>query len=189
MIPENMRVPVMVGLFVVVGAILAFQFLGGGGAGPAPASGMAAAAGDTQFIEVDFDLAALVKNIEEVRFRYSEVRESRNPMTPLIGAGQGGTVIPGDIATIVDTLPQTEREAVGNIIYEANRKQVVGIVWDETKPIAIISDRTGDTVVRVGDRFEGGIVVNAITLDSVVLTVSIEGKELEIVRELQGEDK
>ena len=189
MIPENMRVPVMIGLFVVVAAVLAFQFLGGGGAGPAPASSAAAAAGDTKFIEVDFDLAELVKNIEEVKFRYSEVRGSRNPMTPLIGSGRGGTVLQSEIEPILDKVPQSEREAIGNIIYEANRKQVVGIVWDERMPIAIINDRTGDSVVRVGYRFEGGIVVKAITPDSVILTVSIEGEELEIVRELQEEDK
>lgn len=189
MIPENMRVPAMVGLFVVVGAILAFQFLGGGGAGPAPDFNTAAASGDTEFIEVDFDVAELVKSLEEVKFRYSEVRESRNPMTPLIGSAQFGTVGEGEMPPIIASLPQSEREAIGNIIYEANRKQVVGIVWDERKPIAIIHDRTGDTVVVVGDRFEGGIVVKAITLDSVILTVSIEGEELEIVRELHGEDK
>lgn len=187
MIPENMRVPAMVGMFVIAGAVLAFQFLGGGGAGPSSSLGMATAARDTQFTEVDFDSAELMQNIKEVRFSYSDVRESRNPMTPLIGSAQFGAGL--KIAPILQGVPVNEREAIGNVIYEANRKQVVGIVWDERKPIAIISDRTGDTIVSVGDRFEGGIVVKAITLDTVILTVSIEGEELEIVRELQGEDK
>ena len=75
------------------------------------------------------------------------------------------------------------------VIHEANRKEVDGILWSETNPLAVISDSGGDTVVHIGYMFEEGILVKDITMDTVVFSVDLEGEELVLRRELKEQEQ
>lgn len=183
--PENRRQIIIlsvVGLFLA-GALYYALFMGGPSTlVPGAAQEAQGTAETIEFIEADVNIDELIKNLTEVSFKYAESREARNPMTPLLGIARPGTgpVLGGPNGFT----PGTRRRLSGeNLIYEANRKDVTAIIWDETSPIAVVDD----IVVRVGADFDtrGGIVVKEITNEGVVLSVQIENTRLDVVRPLK----
>ncbi len=137
----------------------------------ATAGGAATSTGGSVFDEIDIDIQELVQNIKEVNFRYDDEHLARNPSAPLVGAYA--------IYAKRAELENGETPSTDNLLYEANRKKVTGIIWDAKNPIAVIDDQ----VVRVGYRFEEPISVKAILQDHVVLSLANEG--LDIIRELK----
>lgn len=129
------------------------------------------------FQDTDVNINELIQNIREVEFKYEDAREARNPMSPLVG---GTRFTPGSAASY-------GREAGGgavdeNLVYEANRKDVTGIIWDDTRPLAVIDDE----IVGVGYVFDERILVKEIAELYVVLSLKLDGnEELEIVKELK----
>lgn len=104
------------------------------------------------FEEVDVDIDELLESIQVVTFDYALERQSRNPMSPLVGATVMADSMPGDTqARVVDVL----------------RMDVNGIIWDPYDPLAVVDDM----VVHVGFTFEDGIRVHAITPTSVIFLV------------------
>lgn len=129
------------------------------------------------FQDTDVNINELIQNIREVEFKYEDAREARNPMSPLVG---GTRFTPGSAASY-------GREAGDgavdeNLVYEANRKDVTGIIWDDTRPLAVIDDE----IVGVGYVFDERILVKEIAELYVVLSLKLDGnEELEIVKELK----
>jgi len=123
------------------------------------------------FDEIDINIQELVQNIKEVSFRYEDEHLARNPSAPLVGAY---AIYSKKVDLANGEVPTTD-----NLLYEANRKKVTGIIWDEKHPMAVIDDE----VVYVGYRFEEPISVKAILADHVVLSLTNDG--LDIIRELK----
>lgn len=129
---------------------------------------------DTVFVEANVDINKLVQNIKEVDFVYAENHANRNPLIPLIGTSalvytshnRGGSMS-GDVDE--------------NLLYEAQRKIVSGIIWDSENPLAVINDE----VVGVGYQFNSGILIKTISEDRVVLSVSTGNENIEVIRELK----
>jgi hypothetical protein len=137
----------------------------------AAAGGAAGNAGGSVFDEIDIDIQELVQNIKEVNFSYDDEHLARNPSAPLVGSYA--------IYAKKAELDNGEGPSTDNLLYEANRKKVTGIIWDSTNPMAVIDDQ----VVHVGYRFEEPISVKAILQDHVVLSLANDG--LDIIRELK----
>lgn len=124
------------------------------------------------FLEADFNLEELIQSVKEVEFDYSDARQARNPMLPLTGASS---------LRARRTAAAAADATAENLLYEAYRKQVTGILWGSDKPLAVIDNE----VVGVGHLFEGDIVVKEIGPQHVVLALSTEEGEHEVVRELK----
>lgn len=125
---------------------------------------------ESVFNESSVDLEGLVENIKVVKFDYSRQRDSRNPTLPLVGdhmAFRGQTAGLGSV-------PGTD-----DLLYEASRKKVTGIIWDELNPLAVIDDE----VVAIGHEFDSPITVKSIERGRVILAIA--GLDLDIVRELK----
>jgi hypothetical protein len=134
------------------------------GAAPAAATPAAtpAAAATTQ-ASAKIDLNELTESIQEVFFDYEAERSARNPMRPIVGAviDDGGPGSSGDNSTM--------------LIQLARAMILTGIIWDETRPLAVLDDQ----VVNEGFTFyktEGsdGIVVHIIEQNRVILKVDDE---------------
>ena len=76
-------------------------------------------------------------------------------------------------------VPGAEGELAENLLYEANRKNLTGIIWDDVTPLAVIDN----AVVYVGYEFEEPIIVKTIERDYVVLAIA--GEDIEVVRQLK----
>ena len=127
----------------------------------------------TVFVEADVDINQLIENIKEIDFVYADQHDTRNPLIPLVGTS----------ALVYTSRGQLVRGAVGeeNLLYEAQRKIVSGIIWDPENPLAVINDE----VVGVGNYLGEGIMIKMITQDRVVLSVSTENENIEVIRELK----
>ena len=128
-------------------------------------------AGGSVFEEIDVDIQELGQNIKEVTFNYEDARAARNPAAPLVGSYA--------VFNKMYDIEDGEEASTDNLLYEANRKHLTGIIWDETNPVAVIDNE----VVSVGYRFEEPISVKSIGQDHVVLTIADEG--LDVIRELK----
>lgn len=122
------------------------------------------------FQESSVDLQELIQNIMEVEFNYAEEHDARNPTAALVGDAMLFRAMRNKVA---------EGSQAENLLYEASRKKVTGIIWDETEPLAVIDDQ----VVSVGFEFDEPIVVKSIQHDHVVL--ALIGEDLEVVRQLK----
>lgn len=122
------------------------------------------------FQEAPVDLEELIENIKVVEFDYHNQHDSRNPTSALVGD-------PMLFRTYVAT--GDEDDIAENLLYEANRKSLTGIIWDDEKPLAVIDG----VVVFVGYKFQEPILVKAIERDYVVLAIA--GEDLEVVRQLK----
>lgn len=122
------------------------------------------------FQEAPVDLQELIENIKEVEFNYRDAHDSRNPTAALVGDPMifRARIVPG-----------AEGELAENLLYEANRKNLTGIIWDDVTPLAVIDN----AVVYVGYEFEEPIIVKTIERDYVVLAIT--GEDLEVVRQLK----
>lgn len=138
------------------------------------ADGGTVVAVESVFEEADVDIDELIKNIKEVDFKYAEVNEARDPLLPLANVSQ--TILENGSARITRTAPEFDE-----IIYEANRKTLTGIMWDETQPLAVVDNE----IVHVGFEFPEGIVVSSIERNHVVLSLELENENLEIIKELK----
>ena len=164
----NRQQIVAIGLVVVLVGVLVYQLGIAGSSTPTPASPAATnAAGNAgrpmpprveRLRQTDVDVAALMQDIQQVRFDYATERVDRNPMAPLVG-GTMTPVLDGDVITTVT------RSRVNEIV----NKRVTGIIWDPVAPVAVVDDE----VVYPGYVYptEGGappVVVEAIEPDRVI---------------------
>lgn len=132
------------------------------------------------FQEAEFDIEELAQSIKDVEFNYAEAREVRDPMIPLLG---GTSFLEFQDAPGTEAITTRLDE---NIIYEASRKKVTGIIWDETFPLAVLSELgEPDEIVSEGFEIGGGIRVTSIRHNHVVLSLRLENETIEIVKELK----
>ena len=110
------------------------------------------------------------QNIKEVELKHRDANESRKPTAALAGE---------PMIFRARRIPGTEDELAENLLYEANRKNLTGIIWDDVTPMAVIDN----AVVYVGYEFEEPIIVKTIERDYVVLAIT--GEDLEVVRQLK----
>ncbi len=122
------------------------------------------------FQEAPLDLQELIQNIKEVEFNYRDAHDSRNPTVALVG---------DPMLFRARRVPDGTGELAENLLYEANRKALTGILWDDETPLAVIDNK----VVSVGYEFEEPIIVKTIERDYVVLAIA--GEDLEVVRQLK----
>lgn len=122
------------------------------------------------FQEAPLDLQELIQNIKEVEFNYRDAHDSRNPTIALAG---------DPMLFRARRIPGGEDELAENLLYEANRKSLTGIIWDDLTPMAVIDN----AIVYVGYEFEEPIIVKTIERDYVVLAIT--GEDLEVVRQLK----
>lgn len=186
MTPDQRKRAVLMGvLLVVVVAALWFQFFRTPSAPENVASAVATPAAasvaqvESVFQETEVNIDELVQNIREVDFQYNEDVQARDPMSPLVGSSyialQRAAGEPG-------AQPRDKQ----SLVYEANLKHVTGIMWDPNSPMAVIkTPGVGDEVVNRGFEFEEGILVKEIGPTHVVLSLNLEGEEVEIVKELE----
>lgn len=186
---ERKKVILLGVLGVAVLGLFWFQFFrtpGGAVAPPTDAAPVldptvAVANLESVFQEVDINIKDLVKSIKEVDFDYQLARIARDPMAPLlmgIAFDQKRHASSGlNSATMSDSL-----------VYEANRKTVTGIIWDESNPMAVIREPGyPEQIVEVADKIGSGIVVKAIEQNHVVFALSLDNETVEIVKELAKE--
>lgn len=172
-------------LLVVVVTVLWFQFFRTPSAPETIAAAVATPATapvaqvESVFQETQVNIDELVKNIREVDFEYRADVQARDPMSPLVGSSYIALQrAAGDAAG-----PVRDKQS---LVYEANLKHVTGIMWDPHAPMAVIkTPGVGDEVVNLGFEFEEGIHVKDIGRDHVVLSLKLEGEEVEIVKELE----
>ena len=122
------------------------------------------------FQEAPVDLQELIVNIKEVEFNYRDAHDSRNPTAALVG---------DPMQFRARRIPGSGDELAENLLYEANRKNLSGIIWDDETPLAVIDN----AVVYVGYEFEEPIIVKTIERDYVVLAIT--GEDIEVVRQLK----
>lgn len=182
---QRNRVILLGVLGVVIVVVFYFQFFRGSGVTPPTDASVPAVTApnvaeiESVFEEADFDIEELADNIKDVEFDYADAREVRDPMVPLLGGSafvefQGSE--PGQTVTLVDE----------NVIYEANRKKVTGIIWDGNYPLAVLSEvGEPDEIVFEGFDLGNGIVVRDIQHNHVVLALQLESETMEIVKELK----
>lgn len=173
------------GLAVVLGGVLWFAVFKGGPetaavsnpqAGAAVGGTVAGATVGSVFQEASVDLDALIENIKEVEFNYARQRDSRNPTLALIG---------DHMAFRMKGVTLASGEEAQDLLYEASRKKLTGIMWDAVNPLAVIDDQVvtvGDDLITEGFENESPIYVKAIEPGQVVLAVA--GADLEVVRVL-----
>lgn len=185
---ENKKQFIALGaLALVLGGVLWMVVFKKGPEGPAIQAGQeastqmaAATTADTKsgmssrissvFQEAHVDLHELIQNIKEVEFNYREEHDGRNPTVALVGD-------PMLFRTYTDW--GDGDEIAENLLYEANRKNLTGIIWDDDTPLAVIDGE----VVGVGHEFQEPIIVKAIEQNFVVLAIA--GEDLEVVRQLK----
>ena len=185
---ENRRqIIILVVVLLLLGAAVTYSMSagpGGGSPNPALAKAGGSAAGtegsgiatfESVFQDVEVDIEQLIQNIEPFEFIYNDVRIARNPAAPVV---QNDEIDPS-------TWPKTD-VAIGDdsIIFFAEQKEVTGIIWDETSPLAVIDGE----VVGEGHEFaltgsDKTIVVKTIAEDFVVL--SIPSEDLDVSKYLQ----
>lgn len=182
--PENRNqviVLIVLGI-VLVGVVYMYVIRPSMETGGGAAGGGAAASGDgriaeiaenveTAFIEDDVDIDALLDNIQNVRFVYSERNLARNPMIPLVGQTVMNPTGPDAFGLAeTGTLPDEE------LLFRAEGLDFNGVVWDRETPLAIIDNE----MVHVGYTFDvTDIKVKEIHEDKVVVEVPLStGPEL-----------
>ncbi len=179
--PENRRQIIILAVVIVaLGGALWYSMgsMPGGGSNPALAKkGKDAAKGESGiatfesvFQDVEVDIEELIQNIEPFEFIYDEVRIARNPAAP---------VLQNDEIDVI--FPDSNGPAVGDesIVFVAEQKEVTGIIWDETAPLAVIDGE----VVGEGHEFslldsDKTIVVSKIAEDLVVLSIPSEDMDV-----------
>ncbi len=181
---QRNRVILLGGLGVVIAAVFWYQFFRSPAATPAAVASVPTATAElanveSVFEEANFDIEELANSIKDVEFTYAEAREVRDPMVPLLGGTAfiefEGTKA-GETVTLLDE----------NVIYEANRKKVTGIIFDGASPLAVLSESgEPDEIVSEGFDLGGGIVVRTIQHNHVVLALQLENETMEIVKELK----
>ena len=177
---DQMKTIVVVVLVVVgVPGALFYAFSGTGGtAAPQPDDSSTSATNvQSVFEKIDLDIDELVKSIKEVGFDYTRRKSARDPMAPLAG----GSRISRGTGEALAGLVGSDADKTRVLIYEANRKEVTGILWDDENPLAVIDDE----IVHVNYAFESGIRVTKIGPTEVILVVTIGNEEIEVPRELK----
>lgn len=171
-------------LGTVIAVVFWYQFFRSPGIVTAPTEASVPAEADlTQvesvFEEANFDIDELMNSIKDVEFSYADAREVRDPFLPLLGGTafiefEGGSG--GDAPRLMDE----------NVIYEANRRRVTGIIWDNAFPLAVLSEvGQPDEIVSEGFDLGNGILVSKIAHNHVVLALRLENETMEIVKELK----
>lgn len=149
--PETRKQAFVIGLFVILGGVLVYQFVIKGTGAPAaqpgaqkPAAQQAAEpvpesarkfAGDLSILE------DLIKQIREVRFEYLlTARDNESPMKPQVGGLGPGPIDP------LNSAPRAN---------DVERYRVSGIIWDEKEPRAVVEG----VVVWNGYDYKNGLKV------------------------------
>jgi len=120
-----------------------------------------------QKAEVNID--ELLMGIKEVDFDYARDRMPRDPLAPLVGtvSKKSASEATGDLSTIPPS------------ILQVMNKVVTGIIWDKTRPLAVVDNE----VIFPGYEYPDGTVVYKIDKESVTFKVGdseiqVELKEL-----------
>ncbi len=125
---------------------------------------------ESVFQKVDVDLDQLLQEIKVVDFDYAKEHTDRDPTLPLVG---------DTVLLRARTAKLAATQDADDLLMAASRKTVSGIMWDPSRPLAVIDNE----VVSVGFEFEDTIVVKAIERDHVVL--GLAGQDQDVVRELK----
>jgi hypothetical protein len=190
---ENRKqVLALVALVAILGVAIyyAMNSVGGGGT-TASAAGAASkaksgspGAGTIQFQsvfeEVNVDINSLIQKIKEVEFEYGESKSARDPSRPVLSTGE--VLDPNFPPSNVNVSPDS-------LVFLANQKELTGIIWDQTSPLAVVDGE----VVGVGHEFRDteaakAIVVKTIGTDFIILSIPSEDN-LEITKELIDEEQ
>lgn len=142
-------------------------------AAPAPAAAKAPAgtAGKPDAPRAAINVDELLAGIQEVDFDYDRERIPRDILTPLVG-------------TVRAAKEQQQQEAHSELVPPAIlgdilSKTVSGIVWDASRPVAIVDNE----IVYPGYQYPDGTIVASIEADAVIFKVGdsliqVELKEL-----------
>jgi hypothetical protein len=176
--PQNKKQIIFAGaLAALLVVVLVYQFLVKGGITPvppkdaaaktsassspapaAPASAVPGASSPAQqpleLIQVDIDPDQLLQEVSVVPFDYQANRIDRDPMTPLIGI----------VRTDAELIKKPAKP--GSLLYVL-QKNVSGIIWDDTNPLAVVDNE----VVGVGYTYPDGVQVFSIERDKVIFKV------------------
>lgn len=135
-------------------------------AATAPAANAASA-----FKQSNVNIDELLASIKEVDFDYALERETRDPMTPLVGKHALTQYMAAENGGAANALNSGEAQRL------AMNMTVTGIVWDKKSPMAVVNNE----VVYPGYVFDSGIAVESIEPTRVLLRVgdSVIPKELE----------
>jgi hypothetical protein len=131
----------------------------GGGATQA-ATTAAAAPNRSAFANSQVDIAELLDSVTDVTFDYAQFQIPRDPMGSLVGSRRPQLVADPEREGAPD---RNTNEA----LRLARSMQCFGIIWDERNPMAMVDDE----VVRLGQRLNADIVVQAIDRNRVTLRV------------------
>ncbi len=136
----------------------------------APASAQGAASASA-FKQSNVNIDELLASIKEVDFDYALERETRDPMTPLVGDRAMTQLTTSEEGGAPSALNASAAQRL------ALNMVVTGIVWDKRAPIAVVNNE----VVYPGYVFDSGIAVESIEPSRVLLRVgdSVIPKELE----------
>ena len=98
-------------------------------------------------------------------------------MRPLIIPTGPGDIVDSEIIGILLTPDQ--------LIYEADRMKVTGILGNDSNRMATVTLLREEYVIRAGHVFDIGILVKSISDDAVVLTIPMKGADdIELVKPL-----
>ena len=164
--PQQTKIAIVVLLFAVAGGYLFYQLRAGDETltQPTPTAGEAGAE-RPGFARIDFDVDTLVASIEAVGLNYELLREERDirdPMRPLV---RDGVVLPTDLGDD----DYAKYEAVQQ---QVSTMELTGIVWNKTKPVAVVGQRVvseGDTFQYLFKGQDERITVESIETDRVIL--------------------
>lgn len=144
------------------------------GAAPTPPATAAAAkvptAEATDAKRADINVDDLLAGIQEVDFDYDRERIPRDVLAPLVGS----------VAPTKEEQQEMNTELVPPaILGDILSKNVSGIVWDASRPVAIVDNE----IVYPGYQYPDGTIVASIKADAVVFQVGdsliqVELKEL-----------
>jgi hypothetical protein len=172
--PENKKQIIIAGtLAVVLVGVLLWQFVFRSESTPPPVpqgqttkvasvtGGAVAAVKPKTLKRVDIDVDALLRDIEVVTFDYDAERIERQPMRPLV---RDPLASAGD-AEVPTAAP-----------FQVRQKRVTAIVWDESKPVAVVDD----AVVWEGYTYPGDVVVETIERNRVWFRIANQRIPVEI---------
>ncbi len=173
-------------LVVVLAGALWFNVFRGAGGAPGTATPGAAVAGagtgaaESVFESSDIDIVALTKGIAPLEFQYEDQREAVDPMEPRVG---GPGIAAAGLGDLGGSGTVRKPPSWPDLLTEATRKAVTGILWDPSQPLAIVDD----LVVSVGYQFEPdlAITVKDITESTVVLSVDLGNNHREVTKEIK----
>jgi len=186
----NRKQIIVLAVLMLVAAVFVFRSLSSvpGGGSPSSASkketsedsgGTGIVQFQSVFDDVSVNIQELIQNIELVEFQYDDVQIARDPSLPITEGTIGDTINPAFPRGSPSITPDS-------LVYLAQLKEVTAIIYDETRPMAVV----GEKIVEEGYEFrdkpdDDPIVVKSIGKDFVVLSIPSEDQEItkELIKE------